>query len=126
MICKLTLQADFTSGCTLEAQYFERDVEKYKELDTQIVGVSVDSVDKHLDFGKKCQLEFPLLSDKDGLVSNKYGSLLNLGFVGKFSNRQTYIISPDSKIEYVFTDVDGNLSHHSQDVLTKLQELKSK
>jgi peroxiredoxin Q/BCP len=117
-------QADFTSGCTLEAQYFERDYDKYKDLNVQLVGVSVDSVEKHLDFRKKCQLDFPLLSDKNGDISNKYGSLLNLGFVGKFSNRQTYIISPESKIEYVFTDVDGNLSSHSGDVLAKLQELQ--
>ena len=134
---------DFTSGCTIEAQGFERDFQKYKDLGAQIVGVSVDGIDKHLDFGKKYGLEFTLLSDQvslytplctfihlhtpsytlihpytplytlihpytpsntqGGAVSNKYGSLLDLGFIGKFSNRQTYIISPDLKIEYVFT-----------------------
>lgn len=108
----------------MEAQYFERDIDEYKALDAQILGVSVDSVDKHLDFRKKCALDFPLLSDQGGKVSNKYGSLLDFGFVGKFSNRQTYIIGPDLKVEYVFTDVDGNLSHHSQDVLGKLKQLK--
>jgi peroxiredoxin len=45
--------------------------------------------------------------------------------MGKFSNRQTYILSPDSKIEAVFQDVDSNLSHHSQDVLKKLKQLAS-
>ena len=51
---------------TIEAQGFERDIAKYKELGVQIVGVSVDSIDKHLDFGKKYNLEFPLLSDQGG------------------------------------------------------------
>lgn len=115
---------DFTSGCTIEAQGFERDIAKYNELGVQIVGVSVDSIDKHLDFGKKYNLEFPLLSDQGGAVSKKYGSLLDFGFVGKFSNRQTYIISPDSKVEYVFTDVENRVAQHSADVLAKLSSLK--
>jgi peroxiredoxin len=76
-----------------------------------------------LDFGKKYGLEFNLLSDQGGTVSNKYGSLLDLGFVGKFSNRQTYIISPDLKVKYVFTDVQNHLATHSQDVLNELQKL---
>lgn len=60
-----------------------------------------------------------------GAVSQKYGSLLDLGFIGKFSNRQTYIISPKGDIEYVFTDVDSRVNQHSGDVLAKLKELSS-
>jgi peroxiredoxin Q/BCP len=77
-----------------------------------------------LDFKKKYGLDFPLLSDQGGVTSNKYGSLLDFGFVGKFSNRQTYIISPDSKIEYVFTDVESRVAQHADDVLQKLASLK--
>ena len=57
---------DFTSGCTIEAQGFERDISKYKDLNVQIAGVSVDSKEKHLDFAKTYGLEFPLLSDQGG------------------------------------------------------------
>ena len=114
---------DFTSGCTIEAQGFERDIQKYNDLGVQVVGVSVDSVDKHLDFKKKYGLDFPLLSDMGGAVSNKYGSLLDFGFVGKFSNRQTFIISPKSTIEAVFTDVESRINEHSSDVLEKLKSL---
>ena len=108
----------------------------------QVVGVSVDSVDKHLDFSKKYGLDFPLLSDQGnrsttlpvfikskycvfpgGLVSSKYGSLLDLGFIGKFSNRQTFIIGPNGKVEYVFTDVDSHINQHSGEVLAKVSEL---
>ena len=93
-------------------------------MGVQIVGVSVDSVDKHLDFKKKYGLDFPLLSDQGGVVSNKYGSLLDFGFVGKFSNRQTYVLAPDSTVEFVFTDVESRVAQHSEDVLGKLQSLK--
>lgn len=58
-------------------------------------------------------------------MSNKYGSLLDLGFIGKFSNRQTYIIGPNGNLEYVFTDVDSRVTQHSSDVLAKLTELSS-
>ena len=84
----------------------------------------MDSVDKHLDFSKKYGLDFTLLSDEGGYVSNKYGSLLDLGFLGKFSNRQTYIISPEGKVDYVFTDVESHLAEHSSNVLKVLQSLK--
>ncbi|KAJ1413749.1 hypothetical protein B484DRAFT_401941, partial [Ochromonadaceae sp. CCMP2298] len=72
---------------------------------------------------KKYGLDFTLLSDQGGLISNKYGSLLDLSFLGKFSNRQTYIISPEGKVEYVFTDVEKRVAQHSQDVLKQLKQL---
>eukprot|EP00607_Mallomonas_marina_P001956 CAMPEP_0182428970 /NCGR_PEP_ID=MMETSP1167-20130531/25165_1 /TAXON_ID=2988 /ORGANISM="Mallomonas Sp, Strain CCMP3275" /LENGTH=187 /DNA_ID=CAMNT_0024612235 /DNA_START=158 /DNA_END=721 /DNA_ORIENTATION=- len=114
---------DFTEGCTIEAKGFERDFQKYKDLGVQIVGVSVDSVDKHLDFKNKYGLDFPLLSDQGGVISNKYGSLLDFGFIGKFSNRQTYVIGPDLTLKYVFTDVESSVAKHSENVLAKLKEL---
>lgn len=61
---------DFTQGCTIEAQAFQRDISKYKALDAKIIGVSVDSIDKHLDFGKTYNLDFPLLSGtKNGIIT---------------------------------------------------------
>lgn len=118
-----TYPGDFTQGCTIEAQAFERDFPKYKALGAGIVGLSVDSVEKHLDFAKQYGLEFPLVSDVGGKVSSKYGSLIDLGFVGKFSNRQTYIIGPDQTVKAVFTDVESKVARHSTDVLAKLETL---
>lgn len=115
---------DFTQGCTIEAQGFERDFSQYEKMGVKILGVSVDSVDKHLDFQKKYGLEFPLVSDKGGAVSGKYGSLIDLGFVGKFSNRQTYIIDPQGDVKFVFTDVESSVAQHSENVLKKLKEIK--
>lgn len=115
---------DFTQGCTIEAQAFQRDYDQYKALGVQIIGVSVDSIEKHLDFSKKYGLSFTLASDQGGVVSNAFGSLLDLGFIGKFSNRQTYIIDKEGKIAAVFTDVEGKVAKHSEEVLKKLSELK--
>ena len=57
--------------------------------------------------------------------SRRFGSLLDIPFMGKFSNRQTYIIGPDSTIKWVFKDVESNIPKHSSDVLAKLKELMS-
>ena len=68
---------DFTNGCTVEAHNFQRDQEKYKENNTVVLGVSVDSTDSHKQFCTKEGLNFKLLADTDHKVSSKYGLLTN-------------------------------------------------
>ena len=114
----------FTSGCTLEARGFQRDLEDYRKLNTQIVGVSVDPVEKNAQFCSEEKLDFFMLSDKGGVVSKKYGSALSIPGFGTFSNRQTYIIDPQGSLRWIFTDVESRISRHSSEVLEKLTELE--
>jgi peroxiredoxin Q/BCP len=116
---------DFTSGCTIEAQNFEKSSGAIRGLGAEIYGVSVDGLEKHLDFSKSYGLSFPLLSDKDGKVSETYGSALKIPFMGTFSNRQTYIIDPEGKLRWVFTDVQSRLNKHADEVISKLKELQA-
>lgn len=116
---------DFTSGCTIEAQNFEKSADAIRGLGAEIYGVSVDSLEKHLDFKKTYGLSFPLLSDKDGKVSETYGSALKIPFMGTFSNRQTYLIDPEGKLRWVFTDVQSRLNKHADEVISKLKELQA-
>lgn len=41
---------DFTSGCTIEAHNFQRDLAQYEDKNAVIVGVSVDTADSHKQF----------------------------------------------------------------------------
>src|SRR5438552_5162368 len=66
---------DFTSGCTLEAHNFQRDLAKFEAADAVILGVSVDNADSHKSFCAKEGLNFKLLADTDGNVSERYGSI---------------------------------------------------
>src|SRR5664280_1035704 len=66
---------DFTTGCTIEAHNFQRDLAQYEKKKTVILGVSVDTVDSHQQFCTKEGLSFRLLADPDKQVSNKYGSI---------------------------------------------------
>jgi peroxiredoxin Q/BCP len=65
---------DFTSGCTLEAHNFQRDIEQYKKAGAVILGVSVDNTDSHQSFCTKEGLSFKLLADTEVKVSEFYGS----------------------------------------------------
>ena len=115
----------FTNGCTLEARGFQKDMSEYVSRKTQIVGVSVDSVEKNAQFCNAEGLDFILLSDMDGKVSKAYGSALSVPGFGTFSNRQTYIIDPSGNLRWVFTDVESHVARHSAEVLEKLDELQS-
>jgi peroxiredoxin Q/BCP len=108
---------DFTSGCTLEAQRFQRDIKAYRDRNTQIIGISADSVESHEEFCDAEGLAFPLLSDPDGTVSKAYHSWL-----GAASLRHTYIIDPVGKIQARFLGVRPII--HSQEVLATLDELQ--
>ncbi len=65
---------DFTSGCTVEAQKFQKDIAAYEKANAVILGVSFDNEQSHKDFCAKEGLSFKLLADTEGQVSNSYGS----------------------------------------------------
>jgi thioredoxin-dependent peroxiredoxin len=109
---------DFTSGCTLEARRFQQDINKYQQRQTEIVGVSADSIDSHAEFCDSEGLKFPLLADTDGKVSKSYGS-----WMGIYSMRHSFIIDPQGVLRATFTDV--NPTAHSREVLTELDLLQS-
>lgn len=114
---------DFTSGCTIEARGFQRDLAKYEELDAAIVGVSVDDVDSHKRFCEAEGLEFTLLSDPDAVVSTAYGAVIE--HEGKtYSARKTFVIDPAGRLVRVFERISP--SGHSEEVLETLAKLRSR
>lgn len=108
---------DFTSGCTIEARRFQQDLPKYRDRNTEILGISVDDVDSHAEFCDSEGLRFPLLADTDGSVSKAYGSWL-----GVASLRHTYIVDPQGILRERFLGV--NPAVHSAEVLARLDELQ--
>ena len=68
---------DFTSGCTIQAKNFQRDLDKYKAINAVVLGVSVDTAESHKEFCAKEGLNFKLLSDVDAKVSEAYGSTMD-------------------------------------------------
>jgi len=112
---------DFTSGCTMEAKNFQRDLAKYEQSGAVVLGVSVDSAQSHKDFCAKEGLNFKLLADPDAKVSTQYGSTMD--YKGAMmAARNTFLINPEGKIAKVYTGVKP--AEHSGQVLKDLAELK--
>jgi thioredoxin-dependent peroxiredoxin len=112
---------DFTSGCTMEARNFQRDLTKYEEAGAVVLGISVDTAQSHKDFCAKEGLNFKLLADPDATVSTEYGSVMD--YKGeKLAARNTFIINPEGQIARVYTGVKP--AEHSEQVLKDLAELK--
>ncbi len=105
---------DFTSGCTLEARGFQRDLQTYRQAGAMVVGVSADDGESHAAFCGSEGLAFPLLSDPGGKVSRSYGS-----WIAPYSQRHTFLIDPAGILRARWSGV--NPSRHSAEVLEELR-----
>ena len=112
---------DFTSGCTLEARNFQKDLAKYDAANAVILGVSVDTAESHKEFCAKEGLNFKLLADVGAKVSEQYGSIMEYNGA-KYSERNTFIVDPQGKIAKVFEKVKPG--GHSEEVLAALASLQ--
>jgi peroxiredoxin Q/BCP len=113
---------DMTSGCTLEAHNFQRDLKLYDERNAVILGVSVDSLESHQEFCTKESLTFKLLSDTDHTVTSSYGSVARYGEM-VIAARNTFLIDPKGVIRKIYTKV--NPGKHTAEVLATLADLQS-
>jgi peroxiredoxin Q/BCP len=112
---------DFTSGCTLEAHNFERDLAKYQNESAIILGVSADTAQSHKDFCAKEGLNFKLLADPELKAIRAYGSAMEHGGIA-MAARNTFLINPEGKVAKVYTGVKP--AEHSEQVLKDLAVLK--
>lgn len=77
-------------------QAFQNDIERFEELDAQVLGVSADSLETHKEFIEKLGLNFSLLVD-DGTIRKIYGS-----------GRLTYLIDQTGFIRYIHKGMPDN------------------
>ena len=106
---------DFTTGCTLEAKGFSTLKNEFKKLNAEIVGISADSEESHDSFCNEKSINYTLLSDKNGIISEKYGS-----WIPPYSDRNTFLISPEGKIIYRWISVTP--INHAKEVLNILKK----
>ena len=102
---------DATPGCTTEANEFQAAATRLKKLNAVVLGVSKDTVESHCKFSRKYELAFPLLSDADGKVIEKYGAWGEKNMYGKKSLgivRTTVLIDAEGIVRKVFPKVRVN------------------
>ncbi|MCO4810643.1 MAG: peroxiredoxin [Gammaproteobacteria bacterium] len=111
---------DETPGCTTEACEFRDNIFAYRELNAQILGVSLDDVESHKAFAENHGLPFPLLADVEGMAATAYGVKTRM-FGMKVAKRQTFIIGPNGTIAKHYEKVKP--AEHSAQVLADLKAL---
>ena len=114
---------DNTPGCTTEAQGFRDAAKELKKLDAVVLRISKDSIESHCKFRDKHDLNFPLLSDPEGKVLEKYGAWGEKKMYGKtFMGiiRSTAVIGPNGKVVAHFPKV--RVKGHVEKVLEAIRE----
>ena len=113
---------DETPGCTTEACEFRDNIFAFREMNAQILGVSLDDVESHKRFAENHGLPFPLLADTDGTAADAYGVKTRM-FGMTVAKRQTFIIDPEGKLAKHYVEVKP--ATHSTEVLADLRRLRS-
>ena len=109
---------DFTPGCTIEADEFSKDYNKFQKAGIEIIGISKDDVESHKKFCKKMKIPYILLADVKTEVSKLFGVWGKKNFMGKEYmgiKRSTFLVNEDGKIFKVFEKVKPK--GHSKEVL---------
>ena len=112
-----------TPGCTVQACGIRDTNAEFIALDTVVMGVSPDSVDRLVKFEDKQELNFTLLSDEDHSVIESFGAWDLKKFMGReFMGvlRSTFIINKQGRIAHVMAKVKTK-SHH-EDTLEWIKE----
>lgn len=111
---------DSTPGCTAQACNLRDNLPALEAAGYQVIGVSVDSPESHRKFAAKYALPFPLISDADHSLVEKFGvwgekKLAGRKYMGTF--RTTFIISPDGRVERVITPKEVKTKDHAAQIL---------
>lgn len=101
--------AAMTRGCTAESCHFRDLAAEFTELGAQRVGISRDSVDRQRTFSELHGFDYPLLSDPDGVVADRFGVRRRLPLGPLSTRRMTFVIGTDRRIlEVIHSEVSMN------------------
>lgn len=113
--------AAFTKGCTIEAHDFADAMDQYKALGATVIGLSHDDIETLKKFSvSECRSKFAVAADSDQAIMKAYDAVLAIK--PEYSNRTSYVIAPDGKIIYAFTDLAPD--KHVENTLQALRQWK--
>ena len=115
---------DDTPGCTTEACAMRDARDDLTDLGAEVIGISKDDAASHEKFKTKYNLNFLLLSDKDGITIDAYGAWGPKQFGREGILRRTYIIDPEGMVRKVYGRVTP--VGHGEQVIEELKKLQAK
>lgn len=115
---------DDTTGCTKEACDFRDNLPQFKKLGVAVIGVSKDSVARHDKFKAKYDLPFPLISDEDGAICDRWGVWVEKSMYGRkyFGiERSTFLIDAKGIIRAAWRKV--SVTNHINEVILEAKKI---
>jgi peroxiredoxin Q/BCP len=112
---------DDTPGCTAQASGIRDAYGDFERAGAVVLGVSPDTVQRHVKFKDKYGLPFTLLADPEHEVAERYGVWGEKRYMGRTYwgvNRSTFLVAPDGTVTKVMHDVKP--AEHADDVLAAL------
>jgi peroxiredoxin Q/BCP len=116
--------AAMTPGCTKEACHFRDLASEFAAVGASRVGISTDPIEKQAKFSDSQRFDYPLLSDADGSVAEKFG--VKRGLLGKFLpvKRTTFVIDADGTVLDIISS-EVNMDTHADRALEVLRARSS-
>jgi peroxiredoxin Q/BCP len=115
---------DSTPGCTTEGTEFRDLYDQFQAADTEIFGVSRDSIKSHENFKAKFTFPFELLSDKDELACKLFDVIKMKNMYGKQVRgieRSTFVIDKNGVLIQEWRKV--KVKGHVEEVLAFVQSI---
>jgi thioredoxin-dependent peroxiredoxin len=107
--------ADLTPGCTKEAKAFNDRYDRFREAGHEVIGVSVDSAERHDEFRAECGLRFPLVADDGGALARELDLLKDFGEHGVLARRVTFLLDAEGVVRQRWDVTDP--AAHADEVL---------
>lgn len=96
---------DMTPGCTKEMCDFSTDLSKFSDANTQVLGISCDSIKNHEEFARQYDLQQPLIADEDATIARAYGTIRE---GGRMANRVLFVIDKQGIVKHVSEGMPSN------------------
>ena len=113
-----------TTGCTKESISFSNLIKEFEDLNTIVIGISKDPVEKQIKFKSKYDLKCILGSDVDINICSKFGVWVEKSMYGKKYmgiQRSTFLINNQQKIQHIWNKV--KVPGHAEEVLEVVKKL---
>jgi thioredoxin-dependent peroxiredoxin len=115
----------FTNICTVEAHEFAENIDNFAVAGASVIGISGDKIEVQRDFSsKECRDKFPVGADPSFSIIKAYDAAFTIPLVGAaFANRISYVISPEGKIIYAYSD--SKAEKHIENTLAAVRKWRA-